>query len=472
MSSSINPTSIDGTYPVAGQDNDSQGFRDNFTNIQNNFTYAAAEISDLQSKAVLKSALTGTTLNNNMGYSVLQNAQLFSPSYTYLNQGTASTGTLLVDYSLASVQYIQLIAASTLGFASTWPTTGQYAAVSVIFNITNVAYTLTLPSTVTVGVTDIAGWTSSTGGGTITFDQPGVYVFEFSTVNAGTNITIRDLTRNRASLRDPNLYFNDTVVTTLFVGFENALANAVLSDAGRDTVMASGSYSSASFGNLALANVVYSTLDSGPLAGYNITSARGNLQTLNFLPVQSNDQLGYINAVTFTGNGTANTFNQSSRIGFYATGSNLITGLGGNIAFFTAASGNGVNQYAVSQAVGIENDQSVAVFGNLLTKAGKIDQGYQVISSPSAAFWANINPGISRLIIDNTTTLATGNVSLPNTAIDGTVVRISSANTVTAFGANTLNSVAVRPNNTYTLSAGSGVEYLYRASNSTWYKVN
>ena len=31
MTSSINPNNIDGTYPIAGQDNDSQGFRDNFT---------------------------------------------------------------------------------------------------------------------------------------------------------------------------------------------------------------------------------------------------------------------------------------------------------------------------------------------------------------------------------------------------------------------------------------------------------
>ena len=34
MASNINPNNIDGTYPVAGQDNDSQGFRTNFTNIK------------------------------------------------------------------------------------------------------------------------------------------------------------------------------------------------------------------------------------------------------------------------------------------------------------------------------------------------------------------------------------------------------------------------------------------------------
>ena len=69
MTSSINPNNINGAYPVAGQDNDSQGFRDNFTNIKTNFDYASAEITDLQSKVVLKAALTGTTLNNNMNNS-------------------------------------------------------------------------------------------------------------------------------------------------------------------------------------------------------------------------------------------------------------------------------------------------------------------------------------------------------------------------------------------------------------------
>lgn len=49
MSSNINPNNINGNFPVAGQDNDSQGFRDNFTNILNNFSFAGTEITALQS---------------------------------------------------------------------------------------------------------------------------------------------------------------------------------------------------------------------------------------------------------------------------------------------------------------------------------------------------------------------------------------------------------------------------------------
>ena len=45
---------IDPQFPVPGQDNDTQGFRDNFGNIQEALNRAAAEITDLQ---VINSAL-------------------------------------------------------------------------------------------------------------------------------------------------------------------------------------------------------------------------------------------------------------------------------------------------------------------------------------------------------------------------------------------------------------------------------
>ena len=44
MASNIEPGNVDGTYPVAGQDNSSQGMRDNFSAIKTNFTEAKNEI--------------------------------------------------------------------------------------------------------------------------------------------------------------------------------------------------------------------------------------------------------------------------------------------------------------------------------------------------------------------------------------------------------------------------------------------
>ena len=48
MASNINDTGVNKDYPVAGQDNDSQGFRDNFNVIKDNFVAAKSEIETLQ----------------------------------------------------------------------------------------------------------------------------------------------------------------------------------------------------------------------------------------------------------------------------------------------------------------------------------------------------------------------------------------------------------------------------------------
>ena len=88
MTSQVNPNIINGAYPVAGQDNDSEGFRTNFTNIRNNFAYIKAEIEDIQNKAVLTSALQNSTLNNNF----LGNA-IVNPTLTSWREGFQDNGT-------------------------------------------------------------------------------------------------------------------------------------------------------------------------------------------------------------------------------------------------------------------------------------------------------------------------------------------------------------------------------------------
>ena len=37
MTSNINPTNIDSDYPIAGQDNDSQGFRDHLAVLERKY---------------------------------------------------------------------------------------------------------------------------------------------------------------------------------------------------------------------------------------------------------------------------------------------------------------------------------------------------------------------------------------------------------------------------------------------------
>jgi hypothetical protein len=190
MSSNINPNNIDGAYPVAGQDNDSQGFRDNFTNTKTNFEYAADEITDLQNKAVLKAALTGGTLNNNMAGSLLSNAQLQDMSETRVALGTIS-GTATIDYSAGPYYTLTTSGSVSLSFTN-FSVAGTVSRVRLQITVANTAHTLTLPAAVSVGTSNIQGINSNV----ITFGQTGTYEFEFETGDAGTTITIIDQNRN------------------------------------------------------------------------------------------------------------------------------------------------------------------------------------------------------------------------------------------------------------------------------------
>jgi hypothetical protein len=198
MSSNINPNNIDGAYPVAGQDNDSQGFRDNFTNTKTNFEYAADEITDLQNKAVLKAALTGTTLNNDMGGSLLSNAQLQDMSETKVALGTVS-GSQIINYAAGPYYTLTTSGSVSLSF-SNLPTAGTVGRWRLQITVASTAHTLTLPAAVTVGTSNTQGLVSNV----ITFGLTGTYEFEFETSDAGATVSIFDLNRNRDPMYLPS----------------------------------------------------------------------------------------------------------------------------------------------------------------------------------------------------------------------------------------------------------------------------
>jgi hypothetical protein len=188
MTSSINPNNIDGAYPVAGQDNNSQGFRDNFTNTKTNFGYAANEITDLQNKAVLKVALTGTTLNNDMNGSILSNAQLQNMSGTVVNLGTL-TGDVGINYTAGPLQTVTTSGSISLAFTNFTPA-GTVDTVAVQVTVSSTSHTLTLPSAVSVNNSGIQGIDSTTN--VIEFAATGTYTFVFTTSNGGTTITVTE----------------------------------------------------------------------------------------------------------------------------------------------------------------------------------------------------------------------------------------------------------------------------------------
>lgn len=202
MASQINPNDIDGSYPVAGQDNNSQGFRDNFTNTKTNFTYAAGEITDLQNNVLLKSALTGTTLDNDMNGGLLYGALIQDFSATRVAIGTVS-GSQTVNYASGHYQTLTTSGSVTLAF-SNFPTTGTQGWIIVRVTVASTAHTLTLPAAVGTSasassVLGIQGISSNV----ITFNETGTYEFQFHTEDGGTTIYLSELTRPRNRFINP-----------------------------------------------------------------------------------------------------------------------------------------------------------------------------------------------------------------------------------------------------------------------------
>ena len=186
MTSQINPNNIDGAYPVAGQDNNSQGFRDNFTSTKVNFQYAADEITELQNSGIFKAALTGSTLDNNMNNNTIYAVNLNDVS-TSRTQITATSGPIAINYATGQYQTINTTGSISLSFAN-FPTSGFYGSVRVRFTINDPAYTITLPAAVSVNAVGIQGYASNV----ITFAAGGVYEFDFASSDGGSSVTITE----------------------------------------------------------------------------------------------------------------------------------------------------------------------------------------------------------------------------------------------------------------------------------------
>jgi hypothetical protein len=192
MTSAINPNNINGAYPVAGQDNNSQGFRTNFTNTSTNFQYAAQEITDLQSKVVVNAQLAGganLSVQNNMLNSPLTNALVSDFAYTTVGLGSVG-GSFTVNYAVSHYQTATLSGDASVAFTN-WPISGQTGVVSLQVTVPDSTFKLTLPTAVSQNINGIQGLVYPAGSSpVIEFATTGVYTFVFSTSTNGSTITI------------------------------------------------------------------------------------------------------------------------------------------------------------------------------------------------------------------------------------------------------------------------------------------
>jgi hypothetical protein len=291
MSSNINPNNIDGTYPIAGQDNNSQGFRDNFTQTKVNFQYAADEINDLQAKGIFKAALTGTTLDNNMGDALLYAALIQDFAAVKIAPSPIS-GTLTLNYASAHYQSYTTAAAGSVTLAfSNFPPSGTYGYMKLQFTVTSTAYTLTLPSTVSLGLTGIQGISPGTAGviNTITFGANGVYEFGFGSYDGGSTITVFDLNRGLTSLGTGAV----TVGSLTASSFVSATGNVIGGNVNTVGLVS------------ATGNVTGGNITSGGLASITGNIQGGNLRTVGLVSATGNVTGGNINGFVRPSTGTA-----------------------------------------------------------------------------------------------------------------------------------------------------------------------
>jgi len=236
MTSAINPNDIDGTYPIAGQDNNSQGFRDNFTNTKTNFQYAANEITDLQNKAVLKAALTGTTLDNNMAGSPLSAANISDFSAVAAIIGTTS-GTVTIDYTAGHYQTVTISSGAAISLAfSNFPAAGNFGIVRVAITVLSTASTVVLPAAVSVGTSNLQGYSA----GTISYGQTGTYTYDFTTSDGGTTVSIFDCSQNMDPIYLPSNQSTTGLFGTISLATTATYINASVAGSGTLAAGANG----------------------------------------------------------------------------------------------------------------------------------------------------------------------------------------------------------------------------------------
>jgi len=332
MTSQINPNNIDGNYPVAGVPNNTQGMRDNFTAIKTNFQYAENEIDDLQSKALLKAALTGTTLDNNMADNLIYAAKIQDFSAT-LVQITTTSGSIAVDYSAGHYQTIVMAGNISLSFTN-FPAAGSVGMMRLQITVDAASRTLTLPAAVSVGTTGVQGYSANV----ITFATDGVFEFGFVTYDGGTTITLFDLNRPLS------YYTNNVTMNGNLTVNGDIFGNVTLTDITASTVSASGNITG---GNLRTAGLITAT---GNITGGNILGGAN------------------VNATTHTGT----TVSVSANI----TGGNILFGSG-----VVSGTGNVIGGNVLSSAVVSAVGAATILSGTAVPAGGTTGSGYKFSST-------------------------------------------------------------------------------------------
>lgn len=177
---------IDVTFPVAGVNNSSQKFRDNFSNISNALAVAANEISDLQINTInTLNPTSDLAFNTVISRVALQNSGLVANDNASNSSNLA--GVIPIDYTLGSYQKITVIGTSTFS-VSNWPPSGIYAPIRLEISCSN-----------TGNITFNTSQSSPPGNSPLSTDIPyfssstvkPTTIWDLWTIDGGTNVFVK-----------------------------------------------------------------------------------------------------------------------------------------------------------------------------------------------------------------------------------------------------------------------------------------
>ena len=397
MASQIDQNTIDATYPVAGQDNSSQGFRDNFSAIQTNFGYAGTEISSLQANAVIRNQ------DNDLGGNTTITAGTFRNSRQIIFAIGSVSGNIPVNYSNGSFQTLTMTGSTVLTFNGFGVTNGQNYSFKIQVTVSNTDHTLTIPAAVSINKDTISG----ISGNTIYFQDPGVYIFEFTTNDGGSSYNINDLVRPRNEIQG-----NLTVVTAV-----NNAAQAGIT-------MTVSNVSGSAFGTITCNTLV-----------------TGNLVSSS-------------NSASFTGNVTADYFIAN-------------TGYIGNILTNAQTNITSVGTLTALSVTGNANVGNLTVTGITDMCAGTV-YGLQFVANAADASSTQIYSNVGAVIIAPNAVIASYTITMPQTPMNGQIIKISFANTITTLTHTVIGGQSI--NGAFTTgNANVGGEWMFY--DSVWYKT-
>lgn len=362
MASNIDPNKINKNFPVAGRDNDSSVFRNNFTGIYDNFAMSKKEISELQSYGIFKTSLPDQgQVDNDMGGTAIRNVTLSGVRESIKYHNTIN-GPAYVNFLESSVHLMDIAGPSSLVLQN-WPS-NTYATARVIVNLSTAQTIsiaspvggelygfLTLPNATYNSITDIYSINLASG----------YHVFEISSFDGGRNYFVQDTTRNKTTVESALTVSGDILPQGNVVynlgsptqTFNNLYVQNTVSSG------TSGTYS----GNVTAANVVAST----GIYGNVKTSSQPSITSLGTLTSLSVSGTLTGNNVVTTGNLTVGAA-LVERISYVSVNNGDAVVIPSNVSVVILTPNNTISSATLTMPGTPANGQKISIgFGNSIT---------------------------------------------------------------------------------------------------------